>query len=1078
MLNRKKTIFLLLILGNFFLSDISVFAAVWQAVSNEKQCEYRIEWRNTSWFTSNIPWTITSCTWNIDMWTRPDWIHKLYFRSLDNTVTWWANIMPDTLLWIYKLDTQTPKCKIEAVNLYWTENQYYNDWELFYRGGQLSSWKFDIELSCTDSVTPLATCFWEECVSWTKEVSFPWILWVSSNTVSFPPTGISRTFMSTYVWSWNYNQTIDLLSNIVAYDSAGNSISIWWSSSANVFMINNSWIKSLIATWINTLILTPDNISPIVNWNIGYELWNNWNWLYSNWISVNSYFAALNDRKIKIPWFTENWSWLRKYNVYIEGTWSTQPYISYLNNSPSADVIINHDFSDVSKNGDYSPNWYRIYWFNLETISNWITVNDKICDNVWNCTDILTPDFKVVANIPDYTNTLTNSSFNNNYSGKISNLSDKYNLSVAFKDKYNNEVVPVSWVKKISLINKFNNTLWVDQINDANSWNWVKFVFKDWNNNTIFFNNSNNNSFTKTLLQKSDLYNWELKLSVQSVVPTYNEYITAMDNPWEKFKSLYWNSLTAKLEYTDFKINVTDSTLKWWVWEYNTTWNSFLNILPNFKFNPLISFNYIWNIYPLVEWQLKSMLIKNVVLDNLLTSYNLYITTSVNNSFLEISKSYLQWWSTTLWNDNVNRYTITNSWIDWILSDNSGTNSNYYNILPQSIGWIKNNWTKIALYSYLEYKAAWRTVTLPWIQTWFNSYWVHTESDFKDDNNFINNSKVIFSEVKIKWINQSNNKAWKSSWTWAVTVDNNTFKDFSNITLLDLKTSVNKNVVNILKWLDKSIWNITTDIELNQLDLDNFNTNKWLSIKWWNIIYINWNNNYDVTLKCWNNNACKISGKKTIIIENANLIINSDMYYENSDSILWIILIWNTYNWWKSELRISENITNWVWIVYSEWPVVSVDWFNNLYNWTNIWENLINQLYWKWSFMTKNTIWWSINYSTTNKTCPYWTPEYEKITCTQEISQWYDLIYLRRYARINESYYLTTNNPMWDNKVPLHYDTKNVKIAWWITIDITENSDMVEPLSNNLIKDSNNYDSPFILEYDTSIQLNPPYGFE
>jgi len=314
-------------------------------------------------------------------------------------------------------------------------------------------------------------------------------------------------------------------------------------------------------------------------------------------------------------------------------------------------------------------------------------------------------------------------------------------------------------------------------------------------------------------------------------------------------------------------------------------------------------------------------------------------------------------------------------------------------------------------------------------------YWVQNESNPEFDD--WTNSNITISEIKIGWITQANNDT-------QVTTDNK-FIDSSKIKILDLKTNIHKNLSKLIMWQNKSDSEVSSNITLIQNDFNNW-FNDWLVLKWWDVIYIK---DKDIKIDCWN--VCKISWKKTIIVENGNLIINSNMYYENNKSILWIILIWNTSSWDKSQLKISEHITNWVWVVYSEWPVLSVSSnnSNNIYYWGNTSEDdLINQLHWKWSFATRNTVWWSIKALDIKTSCPYWTPDYEKNSCTLEKAQWYDLIYLRRYA--TEADWVTPIN-------------SNSKIAWY--------------WDSNLITAPNNLDAPLIIDYDPNLQNNPPYGF-
>lgn len=1105
MLNRKSILFLVLIFSNLFFTDITVFAGFLKSVSNLNFCTYDIDWYKSNWSQVKVLWVPVNCNWNINMvnlW-YDDWIYKVYFNSSDNTINPWANSMTSINKWIYRVDTKPVECRFVSLTINWIENQYYNNWNLYYKSGPGAGWSFDLEIECKDtSLIPTPICFWEKCISWIEELNWPTILWTTPTRELYPQSLANINKTVTYSWNGNYLDSFDILqhatTNLVK-DSAWNWSNFPASPNITVYINDNNWNLLNTINNVSSLNLIPDRVGPTI-WNTKYRSWNNWSLAYKP-LTILSYFSALDNRQIDLWSLTDTltwslswlWSWLRWYNLYIENeynTWSTkyQKDISNLITRKTSLLtsVFSHNFKYVSMYDNGYINWYRPYSWEVNSIdSAWKeSTKSEICDMVGNCTNVQNPAFKVVANVPHWPNSLSASLFKATYSWIVSDNYDTYDLTISFKDKYNNEIVPVTNVKELVITNNFDNTLWRNQLTNPTLWDWVEFAFTDINAVSIWNINSNNNRFEETFTNPSNLLKWTYNLVISSVVPTYNEYKTNSNNPWEKGKSMYWNSLLPKLEFNTFKIDVNKKNWHDWVWEFSST-NNFLWILPEFKFNPIISFDYIDNIFPLVEWQVKRMDIKNNIKNGNLISYKLNIFSSINNAFLKITESYLDWQTKTFWDisDNVIRHIIWSPSWDWIISKATGINGDVFNILPQTLGWIIDNNTKIALYTNLEYVVDWKTVNLPWIQTWFNTFWVHNISHFTNNNLYWTVSNVIFSEIEISWITQTNNTLWHSTWSWAITTSNSTFNDFSKITLLDLKTNVHKNLINILKWSNKSDWDISNDITLNQADLDNFGTfNKWLSLQWWNVLYINWNNNYDVELDCWTDlnwkkKPCRISWKKTIIIENANLIIDSDMYYDsnNINSILWIVLIWNDDNWNSSQLRINENITNWVWIVYAEGPVVSVNSSGVKYDWNNIWDKLINQLHWKWSFITKNTVWWSITNINSRTSCPYGTPEYEdNINCTQKIAQWYDLIYLRRYARVDEAYYSATS-PMWDTKVPLHYDTKDVKIAWWITIT---SSWSMDTWNSNLISDNQNYNSPFILDYDSKIQSNPPYVFE
>jgi len=1072
--NLKTILFFILI----YFSSLTMVSA-WNPtpeVSEMNICEYKVVKKSVNWTSStSVDWDTVQCNWNIDMSSYTDWVYNLYFRSEDNTVNNGPNKMSEIYKGTYKIDKTAPNCELDSIELHWIDNQYYVDWKLYYKQANNASWTFLLNITCTETNYLGVTCDGGPCVSWIKEIFYPTILWATKNIVKNNWDWVSEKKELTleYSWSWNYSDSFDILNytNDFIEDNAWNKSKLKSWSNTKVKFCSSNWScdTSREIDNINSLTLIPDWDAPTFDSDFKYVSWNEWSSTELDIIGNDLYIAAFDFRKIKVPTITDNGSWVRSFNVNIEkynnkNLKKSNPFAWWtLNNSQVTQILssyITHNFSRVSfvnsivnsiwDHNDYESAWYRNYSWELITKKDiWIDEEWVICDMVNNCTAVSTPDFKVVANTPDTWKTLKNDGIFNN-SNILSNYSDKHNFNIKLRDEYDNEVVAVDWVKTLDITTKFTNSLWVNQVTDPEKWDWVKFTFKDLNSNNVSALNEANQykEFSWTITKRLDLDEWELNINIVSAVPTKEEYKTASNNPGWSLENLYWD-LTAKLNFDSFDIKVNNLHANPWLWEFDNAASDFLLNLADFKFNPVISFDYIDNIFPLVEWQDRTLKLKSIE-DNS-SNFNLDIQLWTNNQFLEFTPEEFD--IDTYSNDK--NYSIT--------------------FKPKTTSWITASETNVALYSTLTYSIAWKYITLPWIQTWFDKYWVHNDTHFNDthfngNSYYDGNSSIAFSELQISWISQTNNYSNTSDdWTWSNTTDNSTtkFEDFSKITLFDLKTDIHKNVVNLKKWQNLTEASLSSKDDIIS-DFDNF-YNNWLVLKLWDVLYVK---NRDIIINCANN-SCAIDGKKTIIIENGNLTINSDMYYSNFNSILWIILIWNSSSWNKSQLKINENITNWVWIVYSEWPIVSINDSWTIYNWNNVWSNLVNQLHWKGSFITRNTVWWSINFNS-QTSCPYGTPDYEK-DCTQKKAQAYDLIYLRRYVRVNkQSNYWTIYNPMWDNKVPLYYNTKDIKISGWRII--YKEWDM-DSWDWNLIK-SNNYNAPLIIDYDSKIQSNPPYGFE
>lgn len=1112
---KNKFLFIIILLFSYQYS--SYWYEAIKNISWNNKCYYKVEWTkydNTSYIKD---WSETNCDTSIDfnsLWI-PDWVYNLYLKWDDRVTLWdtksysWeTNITKSNKQWIkvfwpYKVDTTAPSCLLKEIRfLAWeSNNQYYNSWKFYYKSTSPASWKFELLIESDD------TSNWVNInTSKIQKIEFPTILWAKPNTQTFTNSW-KVLVVWRYEWSWSQNDAFDILNNsskIFCHDNAWNSSYLFWS--INTKVVFEDWSS---VTWIPSLILTPDWTIPTVSWTtysemtnwIEYKTWNDWLWSYSTiyaWnTSVWKYIAALNNREIKLPTFRDTWSWLKTFQVKIEKSddknypinnvsykkqlsWTS----SLVNNLTDTSVI--HDFSLVDI--DLSSNGYRNYSWDIETLDLWWNVvkTNEICDMVWNCIPSPTPDFKVIANSPilalntnilwwnKWTKHNLNDNYNWNSTNMRANLLDTHNTLVYFEDKYWNYIVPVTWVKNIRLNIEFENTLWCNQYSGSWVWDCVDFTFKNWSNNLLNWSVNPSWSEFKNFNYTFDNYNqfdWLLKINLKSAIPTKDEYTIS----WTS-NSLYWD-LTAKLQLNNLQIKVDNLLVYSWIWE-NASYFNIANSPSNkpiYKWDPIINYNLLWTIYPLVEWQEKTIDLWKITNDSTrLTNYELETKLWTNNFFLQFNNIKLTnwniktWWMTTAWSEKY--YVVKNSptsLIDWYWKIPSW--SDLYNFIPKTIWWINNSSTKIALYSILNYEVWWKIIKIPSVQSWFEDNWIHIDSDFSNNSLYNNDSNITLSEIDIRWITQTRTTTlWTSAWSWAVTTDNATYKDISSIKLYDLKTQVNKNVEKILAWSDKTKWTEWS----NTITSFDFSIQWWLKLNNNNIIYFK---DRDVTIDC--SNTCNISGKKTIIVENGNIILKDNLKYSDNNSILWIILVWNK-DWSKSQLRISEEITNWVWIVYSEWPIVSVNpWNTKLYDWTNTSNtNLVNQLYWKWSFASRNTVWWSIK---DNKwVCPYWTLEYNKTTCTIEKAQWYDLIYLRRYARINAwLYWITWIWPMWDSKVPVNLDKIAIKTAWghlyskvvsWNSTKTTWN--LPEPEKNNL-------NAPLILEFDSKIQTSPPPWF-
>lgn len=216
----------------------------------------------------------------------------------------------------------------------------------------------------------------------------------------------------------------------------------------------------------------------------------------------------------------------------------------------------------------------------------------------------------------------------------------------------------------------------------------------------------------------------------------------------------------------------------------------------------------------------------------------------------------------------------------------------------------------------------------------------------------------------------------------------------------------------------------------------------------WKILYIEANGQ---NIELSNSNDFAVSGINTIVIRGGNLYINSDMYYTNNNSILWVVIQKDAnLNGWN--LYINPEVTNIVWTYVADGYAASYDWLSEISVWRI--NKLKNQLYVYGWLITHNTIGWSRNNPII---CPM------IVTCTNiDDAQKYDLNYLRRY-------YIYNKKPF-----------GNWKIIGGATIDDSGKASWfktkLKSKFNNINDDLAKH--PVIIEFNQNIINNPPIGFD
>ncbi|EKE28506.1 MAG: hypothetical protein ACD_3C00051G0009 [uncultured bacterium (gcode 4)] len=1102
---RKAILWMLEAFIIFLVSCNLTFAynAAWptEEISGVAKCDYRIVWKlaNNTPFTSS--WKVTACEATIDFNDLADWEYYLELRSRDSWAIWsasaywdWAyndssNKIEHTKIGPYKIDTTPPTCVLKNITLKAnkSDNQYFNNWIFYYKGKDAPNWEFTAKIEYKDN--PI----W----SWISKIKFEDTIgaWATVDKPEWTATLEAQNYTHTYNWNWvkTYSSDMILSGNTKCIDHAWNEAKVSTSASSTVTYEDVTWTPSLPLT---ALKFQPDTANPdFTKDNITFKNWNFWAGSMENLFNWNAikYLAAYNDRELLFKGLTDNWSGLRKFNIYIENPLVKETkdlknswWSSYSSRITSiADVTVKHDFRNVDTwNNDTATNGIRNYDIDIKSEKlNKNTNSNSFCDNVGNCYSLPDTEFKIVANEQSSAGTTkgwTAFSASVGDRTKVGNNEDseKNDVIVSWKDIYGNSVVPVPWVKELVTNVAFTNTMWKNQISSGwpSVWDGIDFSFWDWTSEALawWVTAWKYHSFIFTGSSTSDYWLWTIKIDIKSIVPTSNKYKDSLSQ--NMYQTNAWKISIDSL-------NLKTNSKNW----YTSIWaNSFLEAIPAsiaFEYTPAFSVNSTNEIFPIIESKDKNLLIKWSAKNSKITGYQYKNKLITNNLFLGFKNiSYtspvqtyniLEWSQYYLGANNVWGIWWTAGELTYKSWSYNDSVTNNFKFTPKSIWWVTNENTKVAMYSLLRYSIWSKLAQLPAIQTWLWNYQKITDvvewtQDIINDNDTYNsNSDIIFAEVDIRWISQTSNVWALTNATWAVTTSSTEtkFNDFSAITLYDLKTNINQNVAQIMAWKERkdsidSIVGWTATV--NSLE----NIWKWLLLENDDIAYFN---NTDVIIDCNSWWACNLWSKKTLIVENWKLTIKSDIAYTSNNAVLWIILLGET------QLSISENITNMAWIVYSEWPVVSVNGAWTIYDWVNITEaSLLNQLYWKWSIASRNTVWWSIKEPAV---CPYWTEEYQN-GCNKDNAKKYDLIYLRRYARVNQDLYGITTNPMWDAiapyKVPFWVDKVAVKIAWWTTIKLNWAWSIAWTLPKPAKPNPN---APLIVEYDANLLNNPPYWF-
>ena len=386
-------------------------------------------------------------------------------------------------------------------------------------------------------------------------------------------------------------------------------------------------------------------------------------------------------------------------------------------------------------------------------------------------------------------------------------------------------------------------------------------------------------------------------------------------------------------------------------------------------------------------------------------------------------------------------------WESWVLEKYSISwkikSNNWWELIIQSWSYFCSN-----QYVYLKFKSN---------SIWEKEIWNWTtQSDLVDD--------FWKQEIAISWITKlkgSTNSEILNRWDWKF---NNLWVSISS------KTITNKNI-------SKNIFNLfrtyKSYIKINEYYLNNFNNSSIVNNNWekfylydymWQTenISFNWNNyiNKWKILTLWNdwNSKIKINWKNTIIVRWWNIYINSNLYNENDNNSLLVLVAKrdkNFWNWWN--IYINPDVTNIDAVLIADGSLMTMAWNKILdpYNYKN---SIRKQLLIYGSVLSSNVVW--------SDKIPYWADLYENGYNFINNDNIYDLWNLRTF-NLNYGWWEWTD-PDCDNPNKLTpINTWKYSWAWRkeCYIDDLWDSDLRKSTKKN----------PLIIEYNNMLQFNSPY---
>ncbi len=728
-------------------------------------------------------------------------------------------------------------------------------------------------------------------------------------------------------------------------------------------------------------------------------------------------------------------------------------------------------------------------WFDNDQdgINKW-TMKITVFDAAWNNT---TKDIEIwiIPNNISFTNSSMSLSTNpvapwypNNWSILADNA-NMYIYKAIIKDQFNNIVRPLTWIRNIQLDTVFANGL---KFLNNQAW-WVTY-YREYNNNPNEADVPNSSNDAINWNSDSALYN-------NSTVKTLWTYVT-------KVKSVIPSKMSGYPYVKDELINMTHFNFQYlpvndYCWTYRCFWdNSNVSWWPEAAIN-LWTTTYL-QFWPAVEMDMVKTWWWKIFTDNTKMPLTLTFKNNSSNSDFNLSRLNLNFHftSTNMFADAFMEWDLFSAKQNWVWYNRKDIqfNTDVSLSIPKNTATLPKNitvsWDSYWLWfgniwfsSFLPHFSPASGNTIALINTSYNTsniwlvepyLWymvnplaplVSTSPTVTTDSAGATNKVAVTWNI---WTTSKNNISNALDWNTASVIDTTELRKY------DFKANIRKNaemVVKSMNSISSSDWanlNLSTPWDVLYYD---FTSCSRASVDWnaWCMLVIDWTapTNLAWTNKLW------ISWRKTIVVKWWNIYIKWDMYYSDSTSLFWMVVLkddttktkgWNIY--------VHPNVTNVVWAAFAEWSILSYNW-SQVYRKSNTVEgNLTRQLLWFWSVYSANTIWWSLGLGAwASYTCPYWSDYYvvnKTSVCNQDEATKYDLSQLRRFVLMEwtavtcnwVSYPWTTIS----NSVPKSTGTspETYAIAWKKKCSI---GDTPEAWLRYTSKKS-----PVIFEYDSNIQ--------